>query len=186
MLAGSNSSGTMANVAWREYASLNRWPSSSAAESKVVMAILGRWSVLSEAKEYRQRRHSLPEVLVEYRLKSGARLDHMAARIRCRALELAIRLHAESQQDAKAHQHLAAEERQFPVAGLVDQVARQHRRDDRGQRRTSIHHAAGGARIFRRDIHRNRPHRTDRHFSEEEAGAQTQDGDVDVVRKHQQ
>ena len=63
---------------------------------------------------------------------------------------------------------MPADKRQLPVARLVDDVAGNERRDDGRQRRSGVHEPAGEARVARRDVHRDRPHRPDRELGEEE------------------
>src|SRR5471032_1693492 len=77
---------------------------------------------------------------------------------RSNVVQRPVRPHGEREHNAGAHQDHGNRERQVPVAGLVDQEPSDNRTDDRGQRGTRIHDAAGGAGVLRRDVHRYGPH----------------------------
>jgi hypothetical protein len=59
--------------------------------------------------------------------------------------ELLIRPHPKRHDRSNQQDRNAAEKRKSPVSGLVDHVSEYHWRNDRGERRTDIHEAAGGS-----------------------------------------
>ena len=102
--------------------------------------------------------------------------------------ERQLGVHRGRQRRAGEEESHRADERQVPVAGGVDDESERERRQDGRERRAGIHESAGRARVSRRDVHRDRPHRPDDDLGEEERTRQADDDDRQIVgdedRKH--
>ena len=85
---------------------------------------------------------------------------------------------ADRPESEKTHQHVR---RLIPILREIDDVTRRERRCDRRERRARVHQARGRPRMLRRDIHGNRPHRTNHQLGAQEAARQAQRDDIDVV-----
>src|SRR5713101_2739101 len=83
-----------------------------------------------------------------------------------------VGFHPEGHDRAKQEQGYAADERQVPIVGPLDDITGEQRRNGGGERRTDIHQAAGGTGKIRSDVHRDGPEGADGELREKEGGAE--------------
>ena len=92
-----------------------------------------------------------------------------------------VGFHPESENRAKEEQADAAEKRQFPVTGFVDDEPKDKRGKDGREGRAGIHEPAGRSGKSGSDVHGDCPHRADGELGKEKAKAKENCGQGEAV-----